>query len=210
MEKQFSNLQTMVQGAQILLAENSKEVTEINRRLSKKEKNYGENSTTRISDKSNHGNLNSMPSLDFQPTEYIYNLVKPLDPFHHIEVSPPPCAVVPIQAQSHHYSKIAPSPPTIESQHKAIYKSATYRPTSPSLTEKIHEPHLLQKLYLVTHGATTISNPHRTVKENQRVQIWTLGDKVAFPLSERPPRKMMNGQRLKECKMGATLEEKNF
>jgi hypothetical protein len=38
MEKQFSNLQTMVQGAQILLAENSKEVTEINRRLSKKEK----------------------------------------------------------------------------------------------------------------------------------------------------------------------------
>jgi hypothetical protein len=167
-----------------MLAKNSKEVIEINKRLSKEEKNSKKNSTARTSDKSHHENLNSMPSLDFQPTEDINNLVKPLDPFHHIEVSPPPCVVVPIQAQPHHYSKIAPSPPIIESQHKAIYKSATHRPTNPSLTEKIHQPHLLQKLYLMTHGATTISNPYRIVKENQRVQIWTLGDKVAFPLSE--------------------------
>jgi hypothetical protein len=108
-------LQTMVQGAKILLDKNSKEVTKINIRLSKEEKNSEENSTARTNDKSHHGNLNSMPSLDFQPTEDINNLVKPLDPFHHIEVSPTPCAVVPIQAQPHHYSKIAPSPPTIES-----------------------------------------------------------------------------------------------
>jgi hypothetical protein len=149
-----------------MLAENSKEVTEINRRLSKEEKIFGKNSTARTSDKSHHGNLNSMPTLDFQPTEDINNLVKPLDPFHHIEVSPPPCVVVPIQAQPHHYSNIAPSPPTIESQHKAIYKSTTHCPTNQSFTEKIHQPHLLQKLYLVTHGATTISNTYRIVKEN--------------------------------------------
>ena len=176
-----------------MLAENSKEVTEINKRLSKEEKNFGKNSTARTSDKSHHGNLNSMPMLDFQPTEDINNLVKPLDPFHHIEVSPPPCVVVPVQTQPHHYSKIAQSPPTIESQHKAIYKLATHCPTNPSLTKEIHQPHLLQKLYLVTHEATTISNPNKTVKENRRVQIWTLGDKVAFPLSERPPRKRMKG-----------------
>jgi hypothetical protein len=143
MEKQISNIQTMVQGAKILLDKNSKEVTEINRNLFKEETNSEENSTARTNDKSHHGNLNSMPSLDFQPTEDINNLVKLLDPFHHIEVSPP-CAVVPIHAQPHHYSKIAPSPPTIESR---------------------------------------------------RVQIWTLGNKVAFPLSKRPPRKRMKGQR---------------
>jgi hypothetical protein len=194
MEKQISNIQTMVQGAKILLDKNSKEVTEINRNLFKEETNSEENSTARTSDKSHHGNLNSMPSLDFQPTEDINNLVKLLDPFHHIEVSPP-CAVVPIHAQPHHYSKIAPSPPTIESQHKAIYKLATHRLTNPSLIEKIHQPDLLQKLYLVIHGATTISNPHKTIKENRRVQIWTLGNKVAFPLSKRPPRKRMKGQR---------------
>jgi predicted nucleic acid-binding Zn-ribbon protein len=62
MEKQISNLQTMVQRAKILLDKNSKEVTEINRRLSKEEKNYEENSTARTSDKLHHGNLNSMPS----------------------------------------------------------------------------------------------------------------------------------------------------
>jgi hypothetical protein len=95
MEKQISNLQTMVQGAK-MLAENSKEVTKINRRLPKEEKNYGKNSTARTSDKSHHRNLNFMPSLDFQPTEDINNLVKSLDPFHHIKVSPPPCVVVPI------------------------------------------------------------------------------------------------------------------
>jgi hypothetical protein len=94
MKKQISNLQTMVQGAKILLDKNSKEVTEINRRLPKEEKNSDENSTARTSDKSHHENLNSMQSLDIQPTEDINNLVKPLDPFHHIEVSPPPCAVV--------------------------------------------------------------------------------------------------------------------
>jgi hypothetical protein len=138
MEKQISNLQTMVQGAK-----NSKEVTKINKRLPKEENNYGKNSTTRTSDKSHLGNLNSIPSLDFQPTEDINNLVKLLNPFHHIEVSPPPCAAVPIQGQPHNYSKIAPSPPTIESQHKAIYKSTTHRPTNPSLTGKIHQPHLL-------------------------------------------------------------------
>jgi hypothetical protein len=115
-----------------------------------------------------------------------------------------------LKPQFHLYSKIALSPPTIKSQHKAIYKSATHRPTNPSLIEKIHQPYLLQKLYLVTHRATTISNPHKTVKENRRVQIWTLGDKVAFPFSKRPPRKRMKGQRRKECKMGATLEENNF
>jgi hypothetical protein len=98
MEKQISNLQTMVQGAK-MLAKNSKEVTEINRRLPKEENNYGKNSSTRTSDKSHLGNLNSIPSLDFQPTEDINNLVKLLNPFHHIEVSPPPCAAVPIQAQ---------------------------------------------------------------------------------------------------------------
>jgi hypothetical protein len=157
---------------------------EINRRLSKEEKNSEENSTTRTSDKSHHGNLNFMLSLDFLPMEDINNLVKPLDPFHHIEVSPPLSAIVPIQAQPHHYSKIAPSPPTIESQHKAIYKSTTNRPTNSSVIEKIPQPHLLQKLHLVTHGATTISNPHKTIKENRRVQIWTLGDKVVFPFFE--------------------------
>jgi hypothetical protein len=62
----------------------------------------------------------------------------------------------------------------------------------------------------MTHGATTISNPHKTIKENGMVQIWTLDDKVVFPLFERPPRKRMKGQRQKECTMGATLEEKNF
>jgi hypothetical protein len=149
---------------------------------SKEEKNYGKNSIARTSDKSHHGNLNSMSSLDFQPTEDINNLVKPLDPFHHIEVSPPPCADVPIQTQPHHYSKVASSPPTIESQHKAIYKSATHSPTNPSLIEKIHQPHLLQKLYLMTHKATTISNPHRIIKENQRVQIWTLGDESSVSI----------------------------
>jgi hypothetical protein len=40
MEKQISNLQTMVQGAK-MLAENSKEVTKINRRLPKEEKIMG-------------------------------------------------------------------------------------------------------------------------------------------------------------------------
>jgi hypothetical protein len=113
MEKQISNLQTMVQGAKILLDKNFKEVTEINIRLSKEEKNYEKNSTARTSDKSQHENLNSMPSLDFWPMEDINNLVKPWDPFYHIEVSPPPCAIVPIHVQPHHYSKIAPSPPTI-------------------------------------------------------------------------------------------------
>jgi hypothetical protein len=73
----------MVQGAK-MLAKNSKEVTEINRRLPKEENNYGKNSTTRTSDKSHLGNLNSIPSLDFQPTEDINNLVKLLNPFHHI------------------------------------------------------------------------------------------------------------------------------
>jgi hypothetical protein len=189
MEKQISNLQTMVQGAKML----AEKVTEINSRLSKEEKNYGKNSTARTSDKSHHRNLNSVPSLDFQPTEDINKVVKSLDPFHHIEVSPPPCVVVPIQAQPHQYSKLALSPPTIESQHKAIYKLATHHPTNPSLAKKIHQPHLLQNL--VTHRATTISNLHKTIKENQRVQIWTLGNKVAFSLFERPPRKRMKGQR---------------
>ena len=99
MEKQISNLQTMVQRAKILVDKNSKEVTEINKRCSKEEKNFEENSTARTSEKSHHGNLNFMPSLDFQPMEDINNLVKLFDPFHHIEVSPPPCVVVPIQAQ---------------------------------------------------------------------------------------------------------------
>jgi hypothetical protein len=60
----------------------------------------------------------------------------------------------------------------------------------------------LQKPYLVTHEATTISNPHKTVKENRRVQIWTLGDKVAFPLFERPPRKRMKAKDEKNAKWG--------
>jgi Zn-dependent oligopeptidase len=41
----------MVQGAKMLV-ENSKEVTKINIRLSKEEKNFGKNSTARTSDKS--------------------------------------------------------------------------------------------------------------------------------------------------------------
>jgi uncharacterized coiled-coil protein SlyX len=175
---------------------------------SKEEKDSRENSTTRTSDKAHHENLNSMSSLDFQPTEDVKNLVNPQDPFCHVEAPFPQPNLT--TTQFRHYSKIAPSPPTIESQHKTIYKSATHCPTNPSLTKKIHQPTLLQKLYLVTYRATTISNPHRTVKENRRVQIWTLGDKVAFPLSERPPRKRMKVQRRKECKMRATLEEKNF
>jgi hypothetical protein len=65
MEKQFSNLQAMVKGATIVLDKNSKEVIEINRRLSKEERNFEENSKARTSDKSHHGNLSFMPSLDF-------------------------------------------------------------------------------------------------------------------------------------------------
>ena len=38
--------------------------------------------------------------------EDVNNLVNPQDPFCHVEVSPP-CAIVPIQAPLHHYSKIA-------------------------------------------------------------------------------------------------------
>jgi hypothetical protein len=58
-----------------MLAKNSKEVIEINKRLSKEEKNSKKNSIARTNDKSHHGNLNSMPLLDFQPTEDINNLV---------------------------------------------------------------------------------------------------------------------------------------
>jgi hypothetical protein len=65
MEKQFSNLQAMVKGATIVLDKNSKEVIEINIRLSREERNFEENSTARTSDKSHHENLNFMPSLDF-------------------------------------------------------------------------------------------------------------------------------------------------
>jgi hypothetical protein len=135
----------------------------------------------------NIDNLLSKKGFDVQKNEVV------VQPFLHVEALIPQPNLT--TTQFRHYSKIASSPPTIESQHKAIYKSATHRPTNPSLIEKIHQPHLLQKLYLVTHRATTISNPHRTVKENRRVQIWTLGDKVAFPFSERPPRKRMKGQR---------------
>ena len=71
-----------------------------------------------------------------------------------------------------------------ESQHKAIYTSTTHHPTNPSLIEKIHQLHSVQKLYLITHRATTIQNPQRTAEVNQMVQIWKLGDKIAFPLSD--------------------------
>jgi hypothetical protein len=133
---------------------------------SKEEKDSRKNSIARTSDKLHHGNLNSMPPLDFQLTEDDKNLVNPQDPFCRVEAPIPQPNLT--TTQFRHYSKIAPSPPTIESQHKAIYKSATHYPTNPSLTEKIHQPTLLQKLYLVTYRATTISNPHRIVKENRK------------------------------------------
>jgi hypothetical protein len=71
--------------------------------------------------------------------EDINNLVNPQDPICHVEVSLP-CAIILIQAQPHHYSKIAPSPPTIESQHKAIYKSATHCPTTHHSPRKFINP----------------------------------------------------------------------
>ena len=61
----------------------------------------------------NNDELHCYEQLQMVP-EDVNNLVNPQDPFCHVEVSPP-CAIMPIQAKLHHYSKIAPSPPTVKS-----------------------------------------------------------------------------------------------
>jgi hypothetical protein len=76
MEKQLSNIQTLIEGMMKqnietakIVAENSKEMTEINKWISKGEKFVGETSTTRTRVKQNHGSNNSMTpklaKLDF-------------------------------------------------------------------------------------------------------------------------------------------------
>jgi ribosomal protein RSM22 (predicted rRNA methylase) len=79
--------------------------------------------------------LLSKKGFDVQKNEVV------VQPCRHVEAPIPQPNLT--TTQFCHYSKIAPSPPTIESQHKAIYKLATHRPTNPSLTKKIHQSHLL-------------------------------------------------------------------
>ena len=124
----------------------------------------------------------------------VNNLVNLQDPICHVEVSPP-CAIVPIQAQLHHYSKIAQSPPTIKSPCCNHLKLAERLP-------------MMQ--------TKTIDNKEKICVLRSPSQFWlcsitTMLAKVeVHQPRERPPRKRMKGQKRKEGKMEATLEEKKL
>jgi hypothetical protein len=105
--------------------------------------------------------------------EEVNNLVNPQDLICHVEVSPP-CAIIPIHGQLHHYSKIAQSPPTIKSPCCNHLKLAEWLP---SLEEKIRVLRSPSQFWLC---------PMTTV----------LAEVEALQPSERPPRKRMRGQQL--------------
>jgi hypothetical protein len=98
---------------------------------------------------------------------------------NHVEVSPP-CAIVPIQAQLHHYSKIAQSPPTIKSPCCNHLKLAEWLPRM--------QP-------------KTIDNKEKIRVLRSPSQFWLcsmttmLAEVEAHQPRERPPRKRMKGQK---------------
>jgi hypothetical protein len=126
--------------------------------------------------------------------EDVNNLVNPQDPICHVEVSPP-YAIVPIQAQLHHYSKIAQSPPTIKFPCCNHLKLAERLPMMQTKTIDNKE-----KIYVLRSPSQFWLCPMTIV----------LAEVEVHQPRERPPKKRMKGQRQKECKMGATFKENNL
>jgi hypothetical protein len=134
----------------------------------------------------NNGELHCYEQSQMVP-EDVNNLVNPHDPFCHVEVSPP-CVIVPIQAQLH-YSKIAPSPPTIKSPCCNHLK----------LMERL--PRMQTKM---------IDNKEKIRVLRSTSQFWLcpmttmLAEVEVHQPRERPPRKRMKDQDEKNFKTGSS------
>jgi uncharacterized coiled-coil protein SlyX len=187
LEQQISSLVTMIEGF-IKKIEEHTEMMEKNNETMKANNAKFDNCSD-----DNNDELHCYEQSQMVPKD-VNNLVNPQDLICHVEVSPS-CAIVPIQAQLHHYSKIAQSQPTIKSLCCNHLKLAERLPMMQTKTIDNKE-----KICVLTSPSQFWLCPMTTM----------LAEVEVHQPRERPPRKRMKGQKRKEGKMGATLEEKNF
>jgi uncharacterized coiled-coil protein SlyX len=171
LEQQLSNLVTMCEVLMKKMEKNNETMKANNAKLDALVAKFDNCSDD------NNDELHCYEQSQMVPEE-VNNLVNPQDLICHVEVSPP-CAIVPIQAQLHHYSKIAQSPPTIK---------------SPCCN------HLKLVEWLPRMQTKTIDNKEKIRVLRSPSQFWLcsmttmLAEVEALQPSERPPRKRMRGQ----------------
>jgi uncharacterized coiled-coil protein SlyX len=122
LEQQLSNLVTMCEVLMKKMEKNNETMKANNAKLDALVAKFDNCSDD------NNDELHCYEQSQMVPEE-VNNLVNPQDLICHVEVSPP-CAIIPIQAQLHHYSKIAQSPPTIKSPCCNHLKLAEWLPSA--------------------------------------------------------------------------------